>query len=75
MKTVGKIITAPFRLLTPKIKVPKLPAPLPTARREDADPSAMLDELRKRRGGAADQITGYGGAEPAVQTGKTTLGS
>lgn len=54
---------------------PVQPAPLPTATRDDARSEAeKRNELARRRGGAADIVTGsYGAATPAG--GKTTLGS
>lgn len=60
-----------------KPATPKLPAALPQPQRDDA--AAQLrgdDAFRKRRGGAADLLTGSGGAEAApAATGKDTLGS
>lgn len=76
---VGNIVTAPLKLLgiLPSTKPPALPAPLPTPTRDDARALAQdVDKLRKRRGGAADIVTGASGLEPAAgATGKTTLGS
>lgn len=49
---------------------------LPTATRDDA--AAMLasgDELRRRKGGAADILNGTSGTEAAVTGGKLVLGS
>jgi hypothetical protein len=56
------------------MKIPK-PGPSPRAvTRDDARDQAMMDdELRKRRGGAADILSGVGGAE-AGTGGKTQLG-
>lgn len=46
----------------------------PSVTRDDArDAAAADDELRKRRGGAADILTGVGGAE-AGTTGRSILG-
>lgn len=78
MKDIGRALVSPLwavgRLMKPK--TPKLPAPLPAVTRDPIrDRQALEDELRKRRGGAADIVTGYGGAEPAVETGKTVLGA
>jgi hypothetical protein len=58
-----------------KKSTPQQPAPLPTPTRDDAaaDADKRL-ELARRRGGAADILTGSYGAE-AGQGGKTTLGS
>lgn len=58
-------------------KKPHIPSPGPSPKpvtRDDARESAERDdELRRRRGGAADILTGAGGAE-AGSTGKTQLG-
>jgi hypothetical protein len=56
--------------------IPKIKAPhaTPAVTRDDAlDSAAIEDQLLKRRGGAADILTGAGGAE-AGNTGKTVLG-
>lgn len=53
----------------------KPPKPLPSARRDDATVTReMLDDLSRRRGGAADMLTGSTGAEAPQATGKTVLG-
>ena len=58
-------------LMGGKMKEPK---PSATVTRDDARERAGIeDELRKRRGGAADILTGASGAE-AGATGKTQLG-
>lgn len=63
-------------LFSHKPKPQALPAPLPTATRDDALAAAeQADALRRRRGGAADMVTGAYGAEPLGGTGKATLGS
>lgn len=49
--------------------------PLPQATRDDAAAIATEDELRKRKGGAADILTGVTGAEAALSGGKLVLGS
>lgn len=57
-------------------KQPKIPGAQPTVTRDDAIAAmAQQDELAKRRGGAADIITGSGGAEASGTGGKSTLGS
>ena len=63
--------------LVSKPATPKLPAALPQPQHDDAiDALRSGDALRKRRGGAADLLTGTGGAEAsAAATGKDTLGS
>lgn len=50
------------------------PKATPAVTRDDVrDNSELEDELRRRRGGAADILTGSGGAE-AGATSKTVLG-
>lgn len=75
MAVVGKIFKAPLKALG-LIKTPgKSPAPIAAVTRDDArDQALMADDLRRRRGGAADLLTGNGGAELAGGTGNTTLG-
>lgn len=74
MKAIGTAIRAPFKALGIVKSPGKPPAPLPTVTRDTArDRAAQEDELRRRRGGAADMLTGDAGAE-AGATGKTTLG-
>lgn len=76
MNTLGKAVLAPLKLLGIIPKAPRLPAPTPTVTRDDITQRIDLeDELRRRRGGAADIMTGARGAEPAAATGKATLGS
>ena len=75
MQAVGSVISAPFKLLGLVPKAPTLPAPVPVATRDDAMSAIQTqDELARRRGGAADMITGAGGAEPTTPTGKALLG-
>lgn len=75
MAIVGKVLAAPLKAVG-LLKTPgKPPAPLAAVTRDDArDQATQADELRRRRGGAADLLTGAGGAELAGGTGKTTLG-
>ncbi|WP_061780762.1 hypothetical protein [Sphingomonas sanguinis] len=77
MNLVGKVITAPLKAIGLIPKTPKLPAPVPTPTRDDArEAVAMDDALRRRRGGAADIVTGRAGAEASAgSVGKETLGS
>lgn len=76
LKNVGKILSAPLKALGIISTPGKPPAPLPTVTRDTAAASiATEDELRKRRGGAADNITGAAGAEAPLTGGKLTLGS
>lgn len=52
----------------------KAPGPTPAVTRDDARDAGELEEnIRKRRGGAADILTGGMGAE-AGATGRTKLG-
>ncbi|MHB9878289.1 hypothetical protein ACSMXM_01290 [Pacificimonas sp. ICDLI1SI03] len=78
MDVPGKILT-PVLKLTGLVKTPrKPPSPLSSPTRDDARIDAMdRDELRKRRGGAADLIAGAGGGGEASASavGKATLGS
>lgn len=75
MQPVAKVLSAPLKAIGLIPKMPKLPAPLPTVQRDEAAATIQSeDEIRRRRGGAADIVTGAGGAEPAQATGKTTLG-
>lgn len=74
MKAVAGIVRAPLKLLGLIPKMPKAPAPTKPVTRDDARLAADRDrELSARRGGAADMLTGSGGAE-AGSTGKTQLG-
>lgn len=57
-----------------KPKRPKLAAPTPIATRSNAADVARVDALRSRRGGAADFLTGAGGAEAAPASAKALLG-
>lgn len=76
MKAVGSIIRAPLKALGIVKSPGRVPDPIRPVTRDDArDKAALEDELRRRRGGAADMLTGSGGAEAgAGSTGKTTLG-
>lgn len=49
--------------------------PLPQVSREDALAQMADDELLRRRGGAADMLTGTTGAEAALSGGKLVIGS
>jgi len=77
LKTVGKLIRAPLKALgvikTPSSRTASVQR---TVTRDDARDSANLqDELRRRRGGAADLLSGTGGAEAAGgSTGSSALG-
>jgi hypothetical protein len=77
MKAIGSVLRAPLKLLGIVPKMPKLPEQAKAIRpvtRDDARDAALSDdELARRRGAAANQMTGAGGAE-AGATGKATLG-
>lgn len=77
MKAIGSVLSAPLKLVGLVPKMPKLPAMLPAPTRDAAaDQISVEDELRRRRGGAADVITGGAlGEADAGATGKQTLGS
>ncbi len=49
--------------------------PLPQVSRDDAIAQMADDELLRRRGGAADMLTGTTGAEAALSGGKLVIGS
>lgn len=74
MKAIGSVLRVPLKAIGVIKSMPRVAQPQRTVTRDDArDRSAMEDELRRRRGGAADMMTGSGGAE-AGSGGKTTLG-
>lgn len=76
LKPLGKLVAAPLKALGVISTPGKTPSALPTLTRDDAAATiAADDELRKRRGGAADIITGAAGAEAPLTGGKLTLGS
>ncbi|HEV2747625.1 MAG TPA: hypothetical protein VGW34_10045 [Allosphingosinicella sp.] len=77
MKALGWVASPLLSAVGVINKSPKAPSPLPAATRDDARGAiADQDEIRRRRGGAADIITGAAGAEAAPgTTGKATLGS
>jgi hypothetical protein len=54
----------------------KLPQQMVTATRDDAEAQLQRDdELRRRKGAAADILTGLSGAEPTGAMGRFVLGS
>lgn len=74
MKTIGKIIQAPLKLIGLIPKAPKPPEPPKQVSRDDAEERAGIRaEIDKRRGGQADIVTGSGGIE-AGTGGATRLG-
>lgn len=74
MKLPGKIIGGLFKAVGLVPKRPKLPTPVPVPTRSTAADIARIDALRSRRGGAADFLTGLGGAEAAPASAKELLG-
>ena len=56
-------------------KKQKVVQPLPQVSRDDAVAQMRDDELLRRRGSAADILTGTTGAEAALSGGKLVLGS
>lgn len=69
----GGLLGAGIKAIAGKKKKPA-PVGLPPATRDDAAVS-LDDELLRRRGGAADILTGATGAEAALSGGKLVLGS
>lgn len=75
MSKVGKFLFSPIAAAVGLFKKPKIPAPAPAPTRDDVARQAIKeDALRKRRGGAADILTGAGGAEAAAPGVKTLVG-
>jgi hypothetical protein len=68
MKTIGKVLLSPITAVAGLLKKPKdPPKPLPTISRDDVISGIAKDDmLRRRRGGAADMLTGANGAEVAA---------
>jgi len=68
MKQIGKVLLSPIVGVASLLKKPKdPPKPLPTVSRDDVISSIAKDDmLRRRRGGAADMLTGASGAELAA---------
>lgn len=75
MAKVAKALISPLGAVVGLFKKPKLPKPVPVPTRDDVAREAIKeDNLRKRRGGAADMLTGAGGAEAAATGVKTLVG-
>lgn len=74
MSFVGKAVGSIFKAIGLVPKRPKVPVPLPAPTRSDAAAVARIDALRSRRGGAADFLTGSGGAEAEPVSAKELLG-
>lgn len=82
MKTIGKVLISPVAALAgglfgkKKSKKDTQPRALPPVTRDSVREEAdRRDELKRRRGGAADIVTGAYGAEPAAPTGKEKTGT
>lgn len=76
MSIVGKILSPVLKAVGLVSSPGKPPAPTPQVTRDDAAAQvAASDELRRRKGAAADILNGSGGAEAALTGGKLTLGS
>lgn len=74
MKAAASIIRAPLKMIGLIPKTPKAPTPSkPVTMDEARDAASAEDELRRRKGGGADMLTGARGAE-AGTTGKVKLG-
>jgi hypothetical protein len=75
MKVLSAFPLSGFSLVKSLFKKPSAPPIQQPVTRDDArDQAARQDELLRRRGGAADIVTGSYGAE-APPGAKTTLGS
>ncbi len=78
LKNVGKfLLTGLLGISLGGGKKPQAQQPLPAANRDDARTAAQRDdELRRRKGAAADLITGTQGAEAsAASLGRLVVGS
>lgn len=75
MKAAKTIMSPALKLVgLIKKKPPKAPNASPSITRDIIDGDrALEDEIRRRRGGASDRVTGTGGAE-AGSTGNVQLG-
>lgn len=72
MQAIGSVLKVPLKALGLIPKLPTPPPPAPIVTRDNArDAANNQDALFGRRGGAADQLTGAGGAEAG--TGSRTL--
>lgn len=70
MAKLGKVLLSPLGAAVGLFKKPKdPPKPLPTVSRDDVISGIARDDmLRRRRGGAADMLTGATGAEVTAPT-------
>lgn len=76
IKKAGKFLLSPAVALLGGSKNKRTAMPLPQPNRDDA--AAALerdDELRRRKGAAADMLTGRGGAEAALSARSLILGN
>lgn len=76
LKPVGKLLGGVLKA-TGIISTPgKAPSALPSVTRDDAAAiTAADDEIRRRKGAAADILNGASGAEAALTGGKLVLGA
>jgi hypothetical protein len=75
MSKFANALISPLGAAVGLFKKPKIPAPVAAPTRDDVAREAIKeDNLRKRRGGAADMLTGAGGAEAAATGVKTLVG-
>lgn len=75
LKPLGKLFGGALKALGIISTPGKPPSPLPTVTRDDAAAKiASDDELRRRKGMAADILTGARGSEAVLTGGKLTLG-
>lgn len=76
VKDIGRFAISPLLAITGALKKPKVPGAVRTPQRDDVA-DRMADEAmrQKRRGGAADLITGVKGVEAATGGVKSLLGS
>lgn len=71
----AKMLISPLGHALGLFKKVKPPSPLPVAQRDDTLRAiGTEDALMKRRGGAADILTGAGGAEAGPASAKDLLG-
>jgi len=76
MAFIGKVLSPILKAVGLVQSPGKPPAPVPTVTRDDAAAQIQADdELRRRKGAAADIVNGTGGAEAPLTGGKLTLGN
>lgn len=76
LKTVGSVVAAPFKAVGSLISGPgKPPVPIAPPTRDDAAAeTARDDEIRRRRGAAADMLLGPAAGEASGVTAKVLTG-